>query len=293
MKGTRIGKILSNRERAQQLKVPVTECFCVPPGRACELAIQGKHDAAAALQAENERYISFKRCIIRVEPWSRKNASSLMMGWSFLFYLPKTGDTDKKKKGGTPMEQAQTQKSGSTKPQAEICDIYDVYGNRTGKTFVRGEPLSDGQYVMVVDVWIVNSRDEILIQKRSELKKDLPGTWATHSGCVLAGESAQQACIREPMEEIGIRILPSQIHKLNRKLRGKLLSENFVVEQDFDAAKAVLQEEEVSQIKWVTVSQLKQMASRREFYRYPEFFDVVRFLEQRRKRTSAHKTSKE
>ena len=117
-----------------------------------------------------------------------------------------------------------------TSQTKEICDIYDVYGNRTGKTFVRGEPLSNGQYVMVVDVWIVNSRDEILIQKRSEQKKDLPGTWATHSGCVLAGESSLQACIREPLEEIGIHILPSQIHKLNRKLKGKLLSENFVVE---------------------------------------------------------------
>ena len=91
----------------------------------------------------------------------------------------------------------------------EICDIYDVYGNRAGKTFVHGEPLSNGQYVMVVYVWIVNSRDEILIQKRSEQKKDLPGTWATHSGCVLAGESSLQACIREPLEEIGIHILPS------------------------------------------------------------------------------------
>lgn len=133
-----------------------------------------------------------------------------------------------------------------TSQTKEICDIYDVYGNRTGKTFVRGEPLSNGQYVMVVDVWIVNSRDEILIQKRSEQKKDLPGTWATHSGCVLAGESSLQACIREPLEEIGIHILPSQIHKLNRKLKGKLLSENFVVEQDFDLADAVLQLEEVS-----------------------------------------------
>ena len=93
-----------------------------------------------------------------------------------------------------------------TSQTKEICDIYDVYGNRTGKTFVRGEPLSNGQYVMVVDVWIVNSRDEILIQKRSEQKKDLPGTWATHSGCVLAGESSLQACIREPLEEIGIQI---------------------------------------------------------------------------------------
>lgn len=175
------------------------------------------------------------------------------------------------------------------KGTGEICDIYDVYGNRTGKTFVRGEPLSDGQYVMVVDVWIVNSSDEILIQKRSLQKKDLPGTWATHSGCVLAGETSLQACIREPREEIGIHILPSQVHKLNRKLRGKLLSENFVVEQDFDLSDAVLQEEEVSAVRWVTVSDLKQMASRREFYRYPEFFDVVRFLEERRKRKDCRK----
>ena len=184
------------------------------------------------------------------------------------------------------MEETQTHDTAVRREsgQDEICDIYDVYGNRTGKTFVRGEPLSDGQYVMVVDVWIVNSRDEILIQKRSLYKKDLPGTWATHSGCVLAGETAQQACIREPGEEIGIHIQPHQIHKLNRKLRGKLLSENFVVEQDFDVNDAVLQQEEVSQIQWVTVSQLKQMAGRREFYRYPEFFDVFRFLEERRRK---------
>lgn len=169
-------------------------------------------------------------------------------------------------------------------PAREVCDVYDIYGNRTGKTFVRGEPLSDGQYVMVVDVWIVNSNDEILIQKRSEQKKDLPGTWATHSGCVLAGESSLQACIREPLEEIGIHILPSQVHKLNRKLKGKLLSENFIVEQDFDLKNAVLQKEEVSQVRWVTVPQLKQMIGHRKFYRYPEFFDVMRFLEDRRKK---------
>ncbi len=184
------------------------------------------------------------------------------------------------------MEDTQTYDNTEKKEttQDEVCDIYDIYGNRTGKTFIRGEPLSDGQYVMVVDVWIVNSKDEILIQKRSPYKKDLPGTWATHSGCVLAGETSLQACVREPMEEIGIHIKQNQIHKLNRKLRGKLLSENFVVEQNFDINDAVLQEEEVSQIKWVTVPQLKQMANRREFYRYPEFFDVVRFLEERKRR---------
>ena len=61
------------------------------------------------------------------------------------------------------------------------------------------------------------------------------------------------------------------------------------MEQDFDLSDAVLQEEEVSAVRWVTVSDLKQMASRREFYRYPEFFDVVRFLEERRKRKDCRK----
>ena len=43
------------------------------------------------------------------------------------------------------MEDTQTHDTGviREKQADEVCDIYDIYGNRTGKTFVRGEPLSD------------------------------------------------------------------------------------------------------------------------------------------------------
>lgn len=34
------------------------------------------------------------------------------------------------------MEDCQT--PTSKKSNIEICDIYDIYGNRTGKTFIRG-----------------------------------------------------------------------------------------------------------------------------------------------------------
>lgn len=170
--------------------------------------------------------------------------------------------------------------------QPERCDIYDVYGNRTGKTFLRGFPLKNGQYVMVVDIWVINCNNEILIQKRSRLKKDLPGTWATHSGCALAGESSVQAAMRELKEEIGIVIDPKRISKLNRKIRGKLLSENFIVEQEIDISDATLQLEEVSQIKWVSAQQLRKMVNHRKFYRYPEFPDVIRFIELRAKHSA-------
>lgn len=179
------------------------------------------------------------------------------------------------------MEDCQT--PTSKKSNIEICDIYDIYGNRTGKTFIRGEPLSDGQFVMVVDVWIVNSKDEILIQKRSPYKKDLPDTWATHSGCVLAGESSQQACIREPLEEIGIHILPSQIHKLNRKLRGRLLSENFVVEQDFDVRDARFTGGRSQPDQMGHCFPTQTDGKQKRILPLSEFFDVVRFLEERRR----------
>lgn len=167
------------------------------------------------------------------------------------------------------------------KQTGETCDVYDVYGNRTGKTFVRGQPLVVGEYVLVVDVWIVNKEDEILIQKRSPQKKDLPNTWATHSGCVLAGETSREAAIREPLEEIGIHILPNNISKINRKIRGKLLSDNFLVQQNFDLGEAVLQEEEVSEVKWVTTAALKEMVRKRNFYNYPEMADVLNYIELR------------
>lgn len=166
----------------------------------------------------------------------------------------------------------------------EICDLYDIYGNKIGKTFVRGCPISSGEFAMVVDIWIVNSSDQILIQKRSAQKKDMPNTWATHSGCVQSGETSIHACIRESGEEIGIKIHPKHIQKLNRKIHGKLLSENFIVQQEFDLENAVLQLEEVSALQWVTPQQLKQMADERKFYQYPELTDVFNFLEQRAKR---------
>ena len=70
------------------------------------------------------------------------------------------------------MEDCQT--PTSKKSNIEICDIYDIYGNRTGKTFIRGEPLSDGQFVMVVDVWIVNSK-EMCIRDRIRVDNAGPG----------------------------------------------------------------------------------------------------------------------
>ena len=53
----------------------------------------------------------------------------------------------------------------------EIWDILDENGNKTGKTMKRGEPIPEGFYHLGADVWIINSENKILIQKRSAKKK--------------------------------------------------------------------------------------------------------------------------
>ena len=50
----------------------------------------------------------------------------------------------------------------------EIIDLYDRQKRKLNKTFDRwsGEPI-DGEYKQTVHVWILNSKGELLIQKRS------------------------------------------------------------------------------------------------------------------------------
>ena len=50
---------------------------------------------------------------------------------------------------------------------AEIWDLYDAQGRATGKTMLRGEGVPQGLYHICVHIWPVNSRGELLIQRRA------------------------------------------------------------------------------------------------------------------------------
>lgn len=161
---------------------------------------------------------------------------------------------------------------------AELCDIYDINGNKTGEVFVRGEQLKEDQYHLGGDIWIINNDLQILIQKRSEFKSISPNIWATHGGCVNAGETSLDACIREAYEEIGIVIEAKDIKPLTRVISNNLLMDNYIVVQEFSISSAVLQSEEVSEIKWVSLTELEQMVESKEFFNYPNLPSVINFI---------------
>lgn len=88
----------------------------------------------------------------------------------------------------------------------EIWDLLDEQGNKTERTIIKGQEIPKGYYHLGADVWIVNSENQILIQKRSPKKKHQPNVWAMTGGSVITGETSLQTIKREVEEELGVTL---------------------------------------------------------------------------------------
>lgn len=91
----------------------------------------------------------------------------------------------------------------------ETLALYDREGRPLGRTVERdgGIPaVAEGEYWRCADVWIVNSRGEILCQRRALDKKNWPGAWCESAGgAIQLGETPEEGMIRETVEEIGVK----------------------------------------------------------------------------------------
>ena len=56
-------------------------------------------------------------------------------------------------------------KSIHRRDKMELWDIYDEYRKKTGKTHQKGIKTKEGEYHIAVRVWIVNGKNELLLQQ--------------------------------------------------------------------------------------------------------------------------------
>ena len=165
----------------------------------------------------------------------------------------------------------------------EYLDIYDENRKWLGYSRPRGASYMPGEYHLIVHVCLMNERGEMLIQQRSDSVAKWPGMWdLTIGGHVLAGETPEQAAVREVQEELGLQIILSEAGTVEMTIQNRL-DTIFVVpvkcvrEYDGDAEhllkNLVLQEEEVKAVRWASIEEIRSMIENRRFLGYP--MDII------------------
>ena len=143
----------------------------------------------------------------------------------------------------------------------EKWDVYNKDGKLTGKTTTRHNIFELGEYHLGVSLWIINQNGELLIQKRAASKRIHPNIWSTTGGSVISGETSMQGCIRETKEEIGLQIHEDDLVLLSRSLGKDTIFDDYITIKEFPIENAVIQPNEVSEVKWVSAKDIAQLFS--------------------------------
>ena len=99
----------------------------------------------------------------------------------------------------------------------ELIEIVDENGNFTGQVLDRKEAHDKNLLHNEIAVFVLNDKNQVLLQKRSANKRFNPNKWALCAGHVEAYESLEDAAIREIKEEIGLDISKEDLHEYLKK----------------------------------------------------------------------------
>lgn len=156
----------------------------------------------------------------------------------------------------------------------EILDIYDENKVKTEKKHIRGSgTLRTNEYVVVVEVLILNSKGQILLGQRSENKKRNPLKWETTQGSVKSGENSEEAAVRELKEELGLNIAKESLNYVQtlKDDDEHIFKEMYWAKKDIDINDVKFTDGEVVDAKWVDIkdfnnmNKLNQLASNMDF----------------------------
>ena len=156
----------------------------------------------------------------------------------------------------------------------ELVDVLDNRNEYTGSIKGRKE-LSEGEFRNLVHIWIINSKGEFLLQKRSNLKKHFPNKWSVTSGCTLSKESLVETCRRECKEELNVDIDVENLEYYMSFKKKPTVAQIFVLRQNVDLDKVIVQKEEVSEVKLVTKEELINMINNNECANTINYMNVL------------------
>lgn len=153
----------------------------------------------------------------------------------------------------------------------EIWDAYDKDDNKLGFDQFRDEPIPEGVYHIVVEIYTVTENNEVLITQRHQ-NKPWALKWEVTGGSILKGETPEQGAIRELKEETGIEVTDSDLNFVYSYIYKNVPSiyKCFVVFINKEKTKIKLQEGETINYRYLPYNEFKQ------FIKTDDYVDWVR-----------------
>lgn len=154
----------------------------------------------------------------------------------------------------------------------EKINIVDDFGNIIGED-TRDNIHLKGFWHKVIHVWIINSNNEILLQKRSMQKEANPGLWdISVGGHIPAGENEVSSAIRETEEELGLKIESVDLDFVgmvkDEYIEGDYVDNEqcyiYVIRKEVELSRLYMQKGEVDELKFVPLKIFKQMVDGEE-----------------------------
>jgi isopentenyldiphosphate isomerase len=161
----------------------------------------------------------------------------------------------------------------------EMLDIYTRDGKWLGvKDYDFCHSDNPEVYHKPAWIWIINSKNQILIQKRAVYKRHNPNKWDMPSaGHIDAGERPIDGAIRETFEEIGIKTKEQDYKFICEYIWDDVfeIAQVYLLHLDVEKEDFKLQESEVSDIKWVSFDDFKKIFYSDEFVDFKDDYRKI------------------
>ena len=147
----------------------------------------------------------------------------------------------------------------------EYIDIFDENNNPTGKVKEKQQAHEDGNFHRTAHVWIINDKNELLLQKRSASKKTHPNCWdISGAGHIKAGESVVDGAIRELKEELGVEAEEKDLQyiatiKSTKNPKNMEFQYVYLLNCNKEIEEYIFEDNEVSEVKYIFYKDLEKM----------------------------------
>lgn len=119
----------------------------------------------------------------------------------------------------------------------------------------RAQAIKEGAWCRSTNIYVMNSKGEILCHQRSLNKERMPGVWCTHmGGHVSSTESYETNALKELEEESGVTVSPESLipWRTTKIDKARLWVREYVVLIDKAVTELVPQPGEVERFAWMS-----------------------------------------